>query len=394
MLNYRGALKRLFDSGPQPKLGLERMQILMADLGHPQNSYPVFHVAGTNGKGSTCAFLESILRAAGYKTGLYTSPHLSCARERIQINRECILEAEFVRLENQIALEATFFERMTAMALLHFAQQKVDVAIVEVGLGGRLDATNIVRPVVCGISRIDLDHQLILGDTLQKIAVEKAGIMKPGVPVCWSPQEAVVEKILKERATLLSVSAISAESLAHRFDELGLAGPHQIHNASLAVNMILAAGISVSNEAIQNGLSNAHWPCRYEFVGENILLDGAHNPAGTQALISAIQQDARFQNKNLALSVGLTEGHGAEDIVRLWAHFAPGASVYMGQSKSLRALPKAMLRQYFQEQDFVLCDIPSFSKEEILVVTGSLYWAGQIRSELLSMPVDPIFTAY
>ncbi|MEI6789742.1 MAG: folylpolyglutamate synthase/dihydrofolate synthase family protein [Myxococcaceae bacterium] len=401
MFCYQATLRRLFDLRPLPKFGLERMQILMGDLAHPQNNYSVFHVAGTNGKGSTCAFLESILRAAGYKTGLYTSPHLTCARERIQINRELISEEDFVRLEQQVGLDATFFERMTAMALLYFSEQKVDVAIIEVGLGGRLDATNIVTPVVCGISRIDLDHQDILGDSLEKIAFEKAGIMKPGVPVCWSAQDPVVEAVLRrhcECSEAIHEPWIAASAAPPRNDELGLAGPHQVANAALAVNMILASGFSVSESAIQIGLKNAHWPCRYELIGENILLDGAHNPAGTQALIKTIQEDSRFQGRDLTLWVGMTEGHGGEEIARLWADFVPNAQVFVGRSKSLRALPIEVVSKYFQDAGFNpklslgLC--PSKHAVRRRVVTGSLYWAGEVRSRLLSMPVDGASTYY
>ncbi|MEI6805132.1 MAG: folylpolyglutamate synthase/dihydrofolate synthase family protein [Myxococcaceae bacterium] len=386
MTSYETALKRLFDLSPLPKLGLERMSLLMADLGNPQNTYPAFHVAGTNGKGSTCAFLEAILRSAGYKTGLYTSPHLTCARERIQINRELISEEDFVRLEQKVSLNATFFERMTAMAFLYFAEQKVDVAVIEVGLGGRLDATNIIKPIVCGISRIDLDHQNILGDTLEQIAVEKAGIIKSDVPVCWSPQDPVVEHVLRS----FSPSSQGGEELGVRSGlELGLHGLHQKDNALLAVNMIQASGISVSEFAMQNGLKNTKWPCRYELISENILLDGAHNPAGTKALINALPK------QNFVLWVGMTEGHGGEEIARLWADFAPNSKVFVGQSKSLRALPTQIVKQYFETAGFkrVSCDNPT-QQDALLVVTGSLYWAGEIRSRLTKMPVDSFSTYY
>lgn len=391
---YNTALQRLFDSGALPKLGLERMRELMAALRNPQDSYPIFHVAGTNGKGSTCAFLESILRAAGYKTGLYTSPHLTCARERIQINREPVSETDFVRLEQQVGLEATFFERMTAMAFLYFAEQQVDVGIIEVGLGGRLDATNIVRPVVCGISRIDLDHQAILGDSLEQIAFEKAGIIKPGVPAFYNSQDACVERIL---------SPLCKRGVRGDFDfELGLKGPHQIDNASLAVSMIRASEFFVSEQAIMDGLASTQWPCRYELVSHEplILLDGAHNPAGTRALIRALRVDQRFQDRALTLWIGLTEGHDAAEIAKLWFDFAPHARVFCGQSKSLRALPADLVAKYFREAGYGASinggDLSpeALAQGEALIITGSLYWAGEIRSRFLSMPVDLASTYY
>ena len=382
---YNTALQRLFDSGPLPKLGLLRMRELTDALGNPQDGYPIFHVAGTNGKGSTCAFLESILRAAGYKTGLYTSPHLTCARERIQINRELISEDDFVRLELQVGLDATFFERMTAMAFLYFSEQQVDVAIIEVGLGGRLDATNIVNPVVCGISRIDLDHQAILGDTLEQIAFEKAGIIKPGIPVCMSPQDPRVDSIL---------SSLCKRGVRGDFDfVLGLSGPHQVENAALAVSMIRASQFSVSEQAIMDGLANAHWPCRYELISEQpmILLDGAHNPGGMRALAQTLREDIRFQNRELVLWVGLTEGHDAEEMAKIWFDFAPKAKIVAGQSKSLRALPVNLVAKYFREAGFLERES---SPEDLIIVTGSLYWAGEVRSQLLSMPIDLASTYY
>ncbi len=377
MTPYQAALKRLLNSGSMPKLGLERMREIAKMLGNPESQFPSFHVAGTNGKGSTCAYLESIFRHAGYRVGLYTSPHLACARERIQINRQLISEHDFVDLESRVPGDATFFERMTAMAFLYFAQQKVDVAVIEVGLGGRLDATNIITPVVCGISRIDLDHQGILGNTIEEITREKMGIIKAGVPFVCHPSAGWGPKL----------------DSSFRWNDKLIRPDYQAENASLAAAMIKASGWPISDEVIQQGIENMHWPCRYEFVRPNILIDGAHNPGGMRALISALRAD---NLKPEALWVGMTEGHNGAEMAQIWIDAFPDARVYVGQSKSPRALSKEQVASYFpspQGGEGPGVRFP-IGEGRILVVTGSLYWAGQIRAKFLEMPVDEEFGFY
>ncbi|MES2503374.1 MAG: folylpolyglutamate synthase/dihydrofolate synthase family protein [Myxococcota bacterium] len=391
MNSYQRSLESLLNSGPPISLGLERMQGMLQQLGYPERQFPIFHVAGTNGKGSTCVFIESILRTAGFSVGQYTSPHLTCARERIQINRELISEDDFALLEALVPQKGTFFERMTAMAFLHFANAKVDFAVIEVGLGGRLDATNTVRPLVCGISKIDLDHQQILGESVQQIAYEKAGIMKPCVPVIWSEQAAEVTEILNARAN--EIGALVKNRAPVSPGDLGLKGEHQMANASLAVAMIKAAGLTLEEPVIRQGLTSARWPCRYEVLPNGLILDGAHNPSGTRALIATLQADGVAPE---FLSVGLTEGHNGEEIASLWHHAFPLAKIFAGQSTSLRAVPAQQVASCFEQAGFANVQVSDqFEYEKGHgVVTGSLYWTGLVRSKMLSMPIDNISMMY
>jgi dihydrofolate synthase/folylpolyglutamate synthase len=310
------------------KLGLESMHELARALGSPQDGLRFIHIAGTNGKGSTAAFCESCLRAAGFRVGLYTSPHLVSVRERIQINREMISEADFGegmeavrRVAEQTKQEPTYFEIMTALALWYFGREKVDWVVWETGLGGRLDATNIVTPEICIITNIGLDHQQYLGQTLAEIASEKAGIIKPGVPVVSGAGEAEAGKIIAWRAKTQKCELISAASgntddipdifkgpqlalLGARVYRLGLIGKHQAHNAACAVAAIehlnstrlyqreLVIDYPDSDDwgfdhSISRGLEATQWPGRFDVVSEQplIVFDGAHNSAGMKALI-------------------------------------------------------------------------------------------------------------
>ena len=288
------------------KFGLDTTFKLAALAGNPQEKLRFIHVAGTNGKGSTCAMLESIYRTAGLRVGLFTSPHLVSFRERIQVNRQLIPESEVVRLVGELQPvvqqfpaddHPTFFEAITVMALKYFADQKCDLVIWETGLGGRLDATNIVTPLASVITNIAFDHQQWLGDTLEKIAAEKAGIIKPGVPVVTatdSPKAlAVIESVAQERSAPLTVMA--ADVNPRQISEtLALAGAHQKINAALALATVkaLQTKIPVTNEAIDTGLATVSWPGRLQLItrpnGQKILLDGAHNAAGAEALRAAL----------------------------------------------------------------------------------------------------------
>jgi dihydrofolate synthase/folylpolyglutamate synthase len=289
------------------KLGLEPMQALAARLGHPQDGLRFIHLAGSNGKGSTAAFCESCLRAAGNRVGLYTSPHLVSIRERIQIDRQPIPEADFG--EGMAAVvaaaegEPTFFELMTALALWYFAREKVDWVVWETGLGGRLDATNIVRPAVSVITTIALEHTQYLGTRLEEIAREKGGIIKPGVPVVTGveagPASAVIVEASKRLDAPLHEVAreIPAQNLGlhqgrqfARLDghdyELGLIGAHQIANAACALAALRQLPKPPSAEAIARGLASATWAGRFQIVSESPLtvLDGAHNTLPTRTL--------------------------------------------------------------------------------------------------------------
>ena len=304
------------------KLGLESMHALALELGSPQDRLRFIHIAGTNGKGSTAAFCESCLRAAGFRVGLYTSPHLVSVRERIQINRELISEADFgegMEVVRNAAIklnqEPTFFELTTALALWYFGREKVDWVVWETGLGGRLDATNIVTPEVCIITNIGLEHQQYLGPTLAEITVEKAGIIKPGVRVVTTVGPGEVLEIIKrrcdEQGSPLSTVALHryVGNLGLRegrqwmdFDgmgfELGLIGAHQVSNAACAVDLMWTMRhveyahtqnnvYRVDDNAVEQGLRATSWPGRFEILSEHplVVIDGAHNPAGMAMLV-------------------------------------------------------------------------------------------------------------
>ncbi|MDP1947952.1 MAG: folylpolyglutamate synthase/dihydrofolate synthase family protein [Nitrospirota bacterium] len=295
------------------KLGLETMTALMGRLGMPQATYRTLHIAGTNGKGSTAAMTAAILQAAGYRVGLYTSPHLVEFRERIRVNGEMITESQVAQLTEQLQsvcqadLSPTFFEYTTAMAFQHFADSGVDVAVLEVGLGGRFDATNVVTPLACAVTTIALDHQEYLGTTVSAIAFEKAGIIKQGVPVVLGrlDDEAwrTIEQVAKGRQAPVfrlqedfrtegaGPENFSYRGMGLRYDGLAsvLEGRHQLDNAACALALLEAAapqGIAVTAEAVRAGLRAVDWAGRLEVVDQDptVLLDGAHNPAAARVL--------------------------------------------------------------------------------------------------------------
>ena len=310
------------------KFGLENTFKLAALAGHPQEKLRFIHVAGTNGKGSTCAMLESIYRAAGWRVGLFTSPHLVSFRERIQVNRRLIPEGEVVRLvaELQPLLKQfpadhhpTFFEVVTVMALKFFAGQKCDLVIWETGLGGRLDATNIVTPLASVITNIAFDHQQWLGDTLGKIAAEKAGIIKPGVPVITAADEPEALKVIeevakKQKAPIIKVGRASCPAPSQNGKSetvptpaVSLIGDHQKINAALALAAVgtLQDKIPVNAAAIRGGLAAVDWPGRLQLIqkpnGQEILLDGAHNVAGATVLREALEKNFPAAGRVLVL---------------------------------------------------------------------------------------------
>jgi dihydrofolate synthase / folylpolyglutamate synthase len=288
---YSAAIDWLFGTQNRGvKLGLDNIRQVLATLGEPQRELKFIHVAGTNGKGSVCAMIDSVCRSAGMKTGLFTSPHLVRFNERIQISGSPIDDEAVARGVQHIRelvdkeRHPTFFEITTALAFDYFRDQTVDLVILETGLGGRLDATNVVNPLVSVLTSIDLDHQSWLGHALSEIAFEKAGIIKPGVPIVSGPQlpevRIVLEQIAAERSASLSYVNVPVEDLF-----IGLAGSHQRLNAAIALYAIHKAGIQVGPQAQEKGLANVSWPGRFQRIDDRIILDGAHNPAASKRLV-------------------------------------------------------------------------------------------------------------
>ena len=339
------------------EFNLERMFELMAALGNPQDSYPIIHVAGTKGKGSVSAMVASALHAAGYRAGLYISPHLQDFCERIQVNGEPISHGDLAALVEEIKPAVarlpfiTTFELTTALGFLYFAQRGVDAAVVEVGLGGRLDATNIVTPLVSVITSLSYDHMAVLGNTLTQIAGEKAGIIKEGVPVVSSPQKdealVVLEKVTAERNAPLTLVGrdVTFEASEHSLDGQSLAvspslvtrhsslvtpesvilripllGAFQVVNAATAYAALKASGLSVPDAAIQKGFAEVKWPARFEVLRREppVILDSAHNVDSAQKLCQAL--DDYFPKRLVILIFGASED---KNVLGMFAEWKP-----------------------------------------------------------------------
>jgi dihydrofolate synthase/folylpolyglutamate synthase len=351
---------------------LDRMRALMADLGNPQDQYGILHVAGTKGKGSVCALAASGLLAADYRVGLYTSPHLLDYCERIQINGKPVSHQGLVDLVEKVrpavgrTPKLTTFEITTALALLCFAEQQVDVAVIEVGLGGRLDATNVVTPRACVITSLSYDHMAVLGDTLAKIAGEKAGIMKAGVPVVSAPQipEAldVLVRIARERNAPFTLvgTDVTFEALSHSFEgqslrvvgrdealdlHIPLLGSHQVENAAIAAAalwILRGQGFETSDQAIRNGFANVRWPARFQVVRREppVILDSAHNQDSFARLRQAL--DDYFPGKQAYLVFGASED---KNIPGMFAEIKPKTrQIFITRADHPRALEPEKIR--------------------------------------------------
>ncbi len=329
---------------------LDRMRALMSELGNPESKYPIIHVAGTKGKGSVSALCASGLKAAGYKVGLYTSPHLLDYTERIRINGQPISHEQLVGLVEIVKPmvakieKLTTFEIITALGFLAFARQKMDVAVIEVGLGGRLDATNVVTPKVSVITSLSYDHMAVLGNTLALIAGEKAGIIKPGVPVVSAPQKVealeVLEHVAIERNAPFTLVGrdIAYKPLSHSLDgqslqlstnfapsnlltfELPLLGLHQIENAAIAYAALKASGFDVSDKAIQKGFAEVKWPARFEVVRREppVIFDSAHNQDSFEKLTRTLED--YFPGRPVYLIFGASED---KNIPGMFTEIAP-----------------------------------------------------------------------
>jgi dihydrofolate synthase/folylpolyglutamate synthase len=341
-VNYRDAISYLY--GLQKygiKLGLDNTTRILSLLGDPHREFRTIHVAGTNGKGSTSAMIASMLQAHGYRTGLFTSPHLVSFTERIRVNKKEIRENDVVNLTIEVkelieksspGISPTFFEFVTVMAFLYFMRREVDWAVIETGMGGRLDATNVITPDVTVITRIGLDHQEYLGDTLRAIAIEKAGIIKEGVPVITSSQEETALELIKNRAAEMgsecyifrrdfSSDLRNIDIDGIRFDYYGseslknlfvpLSGEYQIENASIAIKAVeKALGPDLRRTGIRRGLSATRWPGRLELIKRplevyDFLIDGAHNPPASEALRDALERCYRHRYERIIFILGI-----------------------------------------------------------------------------------------
>jgi dihydrofolate synthase/folylpolyglutamate synthase len=405
-MTYRDAIEFLFSLQMfGTTFGLEAVQRLAERAGSPHKELRFIHVAGTNGKGSTCAMLDSIYRAAGWRVGLYTSPHLVSFRERIQVDRRLIPEGDVARLVTEAQQwladfskenHPTFFEVVTVIALRYFAEQKCDVVIWETGLGGRLDATNIVTPLASVITNVQFDHEKWLGDTLEKIATEKAGVIKPGVPVITAAEAPEALKVIRETAARLNapLHVIGEQSSTTRSFLPGLRGAHQRINAALAVRTVevVRRALPFNNSAIERGLASVPWPGRFQVLErgqQTLVLDGAHNPAGARALAETLR--AEFSNRPLTLVLGVLEDKNWETVCRTLAPL--GARIIVTPVSSRRTSnPEALVKACRDAQPRgVVSAVGSLDealnmtrRDDIVVVTGSLYLVGEAM-ELLGL---------
>jgi dihydrofolate synthase/folylpolyglutamate synthase len=408
-------------------LGLDRIRAGMDALGNPEAQLLTLHVAGTNGKGSTCAFTASCLQEAGYRVGLYTSPHLVRINERIRNNGEDIPDAllaqrilEVVeRYPAALATPAplTFFEFATLVALWHFWKAQVDVVVLETGLGGRLDATSVARPLLTAITPISFDHMEQLGNTLASIAGEKAGIFKRGIPVVCSRQDPEAFEVLRKKADALGApmrcegrdfqmeqhpsSTAEAPLYVYRSERgtfgpltLGLRGPHQRQNAAVALACLESlekAGLRVTDEQKRAGLLKVHWPGRFEEVATrpSVVLDGAHNPAGARTLLEALDALYPGRNVHLVFAVLSDKEHGP----MLRGLFPRCQSVHLTPVDSSRSLAP---EKYLAEARALNPDVSVYASvqralegarsrahvNDVVLCAGSLYLVGQVKKAL------------
>ena len=379
------------------KLGLENVQRLLRELNVPGKDQRIIHVAGTNGKGSVCAMIDSICRAANHRTGLFTSPHLVTYRERIRVNGEMIAPDEVARglsaLRETIRdwdPHPTFFEITTALALDHFKKKECELIVLETGLGGRLDATNSLLPVVSVLTPIGYDHEKWLGRTLELIAGEKAGIIKRRVPVVSAKQEAAAANVIRARAAECE-APLEFVTEPYAASPVGLIGTHQRQNAALAVAALRSGGVAVSPDAIQRGLAKIDWPARFQRWNDRTIIDGAHNPAGALVLAKTWREQFGDDRATIILAV-LRE----KDVTGICRALAPIAERFiLPPIRSERALPPNELIPLLSSITSLPYSITlslsaalelARATPERILLTGSLHFAGEALATLDGNP--------
>lgn len=436
-MNYQDSVRELMALGKElaaprqarvQKFGLGNITTLCEDLGNPQRKTPCVHIAGTNGKGSTAAMVESILRAAGLRTGLYTSPHLESINERIRIGGENISDAKFAAAWSRVrtsierlmaagilAAHPTYFECLTAMAFLTFEEEGADFAVYEVGLGGRLDATNVVTPEVAVITPIDFDHEDYLGHSIAEIAAEKAGIIKPGAWVASAATRAEARDMIRRRCAEMDARLVETESVwqvagiqalngcyratisapksARKIQlELPLAGRFQMQNAitaATAARLLATRGFPIDDDAIAQGIAVVRWPGRLERVLEHpdVYLDGTHNPSGARELLQFWEEN--FRGRAIVLVYGAMRDKAVDEIAGLL--FPRARAVILTEPRQPRAISAALLAEMTAHLAGKISVVPdpaealeraihSAAEDEAIFATGSLYLTGDLHS--------------
>jgi dihydrofolate synthase / folylpolyglutamate synthase len=423
LTTYPDSVRYLYSLGNEVrtiKLGLDRIQAFLSALGEPQKSFKSVHIAGTNGKGSVASMIASGLGAAGRRTGLYTSPHLVEPTERIQVagrpvSRERFVDAfervhqtaEQMHRKGELDAHPTYFETVTAMGFLLFHDLGVETAVVETGLGGRLDATNVLQPEMCVITRVDYDHERYLGNSIESIAGEKAGILKAGTPAVFGAQRPEAMAVLEARAAELGIFSIrssiwgaanveySADGNRFAAERAGrqiaiegrLAGEHQVENALTAVTALEL--LKVPESTISRGIADATWPGRLERVGERpeILLDGAHNPAGVRALAAHLRRF--YADRRIWLVYGAMRDKSLDEIAGILSPLA--YRVVLTSPETHRALRAEVLGRLFDDSAVVVAEsvadalaaARAAGPEDLVVITGSLMLVGEARGLLV-----------
>jgi dihydrofolate synthase/folylpolyglutamate synthase len=449
-MSYETAIARMFALGhelaqtPSQKFDLAHMRVLLAALDHPERRFPGVLIAGTNGKGSTAATLDSILRASGLKTGLYTSPHLVRINERIRVNGKGVTDDDFASLQGEVDQVAeklveraelpwhpSFFEMMTAIAFEHFAREKVEIAVLEVGMGGRLDATNVVEPRVSVIADISLDHQKFLGDTVGEIAREKVGIIRPGGAVVTLPQQPEANDVIGNTILDLGARAVNAvpyvppvspgstqylipstekgkAGFVYRYPlqvlgqqilvDTPLVGRHQLRNVALAVTTAVELnqqGFSgITAKSIERGVRETRWPGRFQVIAARagwpeMVLDVAHNPAGAWALRSALSE--QYEDRPLIFVFGAMRDKAISEMTEIL--FPLAERVIATRPENPRAASPEEIRQAAARTgtEIEVVDDPQRAVERaraqagpnaVVVITGSIYLVGEVMRNI------------
>ena len=445
-MSYETAVARIYALGhelaqmPSPKFDLDHMRVLLRALDYPERRFPSVLIAGTNGKGSTAATLASILKASGLRTGLYTSPHLIRINERIRINGEEISDDEFALLhdmidrtaerlvgESELPWHPSFFEMLTAIAFEYFSRKKIDIAVLEVGMGGRLDATNVIDPRICVITDISLDHQKFLGNTVTEIAREKAGIIRRGGIVVTLPQQPQANGVIGNTILDLEAQAVSAvpyvppvaPSTQYRVanSELGraifryplevmgkrilvetpLVGRHQLRNVALAIaaaEELSHRGFAITADSIEHGIRETHWPGRFQVISpvkgaSEYVLDVAHNPAGAWALRSTLS--GAYENRSLTFVFGAMRDKAIGEIAEIL--FPLAERVIATRADNPRSATSGEIREAAAHTSVAIEQAPNVAaalerarvlagSNGVVVVTGSIYIVGEAMQSL------------
>lgn len=395
-MDYREALDWLYSTQKFGfKLGLDGpRELLKKFLAYPGFEIKVLHVAGTNGKGSVCAMIEMLIRGAGRRTALFTSPHLVDFRERIRVNSMMISEQECAsylsklrHLAEGMAQHPTFFELTLALAMRYFKDQGAEYIVLETGMGGRLDATTAVPADVCVITPIGMDHSEYLGETLEEIAVEKAGIMLEGVPVICAGQTDEVKQVLLEEANIrrCAITVIDEPLIGY---SVGIAGPHQKYNANVAVHAVHESGLHLTYDTVKECLEHVRWPGRFENIGDYecpIVLDGAHNPQAAKALVDTWQES--FAEKKAILVFGAVDDKDVKGVLGCFSEII--SEIIFTPICSPRSLSTSQLAENV-ESDVAVREASSLEEAwrwakdpaEPVLIVGSLFLVGEVKAML------------